>query len=165
MKILKYAVWIAIIFLFQTVIANEIQIMSVFPNVVLPFVVLVSVKEDDFRILTAVSVICAVISGALCAKSFCFDVLFYTYLSAFIFNLRKRTGRMPDFMRYIIWILPSALISEIAGGMLLSMSVYILNIYSIGAVCYTFCAALIMYPIASPLIYGRNKVKKQLIVK
>lgn len=165
MKILKYAVWIAVIFLFQTVVANEIKIMAIVPNVVLPFVVLVAVKEDDFWALTAVSAVCAVMAGALCAKSFFFEVLFYTYLSALVFNLRKRMRRMPDFMRYIIWILPSAAITEIAGGMMTFTSFDIFNVYPVLAVLYTFAMALLLYPIASPLLYGRNKVKKQLIVK
>lgn len=165
MKILKYAVWIVLIFLFQTVVANEIQIMAICPNFVLPFVVLVTVKEDDFWALTAVSIVCAVMAGALCAKSFFFDVLFYTYLSALVFNLRKRMRMMPDFMRYIIWILPAVAVSEIVGGMMTFTSFDIFNAYLILAVVYTFGAALLLYPIASPLLYGQNKVKKQLIVK
>ena len=169
MKIFKYAVWIIVLFLIQTVIANEIQIMSLCPDVILPFLVLTALREDSFKTSTAVAIVCAVMSGALCGRNFTFVVLFYTYVSAIVFNMRKFMGMVPDFMRYLLWTFMAGTVSEIISYLILYMSfkwfLKGLILYMIPAALYTTVIAAVLYPLMRSTLYGQGNGKKQLIVK
>ena len=166
MRVFKYSVWIAVLFLVQTVLINDIRIYSMCPDIILPFVIVSAIKEDSFKLSTAVGIVCAVISGALCGKNFYFAVLFYTYTSALVFNLRRHPRYMPDFVRYILWVFFASLVSEIISYLILYMSfdwfLKAFILYMLPSALYTLAASLVIYPLANAALYKSN-VKRTLI--
>lgn len=166
MRTFKYTVWIIVLFLIQTVLINDIRLLSVRPDIILPFVVAVAIREDSFKASTVVSIVCAVLTGALCGKNFSFAVLFYTYLSALVFNLRKSPRYMPELVRFILWVIPGALVSDAVSYLLLYKSLdWFLKafiVYMIPSAIYTLVAAMVLYPIINATLYKRS-AKKQLI--
>ena len=122
MRRLKYTLWIALLFLVQTVIINDLRAFSVRPDIILPFVILSALKEDSFKVSAVLSIVCAVLAGALCGKNFSFAVLFYTYTGAIVFNSKRNSRYMPTLLRYFLWIATAAVISEAISYLILYKS-------------------------------------------
>lgn len=169
MKIFKYTLWIVVLLLLQTVVVNDIRIMSLRPDIILPFVVISAMREDSFKAATVVSIVCAVLVGALCGRNFSFSVLFYTYLAAIVFNTRRYLRHMPDFVRYIIRVIPAAIISEAVSYLILYMSfdwfLKAFILYMLPSALYTVAVSALLYPVFSITLYGSGDRRKQLIVK
>ncbi len=169
MKAFKYTVWIILLFIIQTVVMNYITPLGLHMDIVLPFVIVTAVREDNFRFSTAVSIICAVAAGALCGRNFSFCVLFYTYLGTVVFNMRKQPHYMPDFARCLMWTVPAVLISEIISYLLLYHSFGWLAtafLYRmLPSVVYTIIGMIVLYPLMHLTLYKGKHGKKQFIVK
>ena len=169
MKAFKYVVWVLLLFLVQTVVMNYITPFGFRADIILPFVIVVAIKEDKFRLSTTVSIVCAAMAGALCGKNFSFCVLFYTYAGALVFNMRKYPAYMPDFVRYILWIVPGAFVSEIISYLLLYASlerfVKTFAFHMLPAALITIVGSLIIYPLANATLYRRKKIMGRLITK
>ena len=166
MRRLKHTLWIALLFLVQTVIINDLRAFSVRPDIILPFVVLSALKEDSFKVASVLSVVCAVLAGALCGKNFPFAVLFYTYTGAIVFNTKRRSRYMPTLLRYFLWVGAAALISETVSYLILYKSLqWFLKafiLYMIPSVIYTLITSAILYPIIVSTLY-KTGIKKHLI--
>jgi len=166
MRRLKYTLWIALLFLVQTVIINDLRAFSVRPDIILPFVILSALKEDSFKVSAVLSIVCAVLAGALCGKNFSFAVLFYTYTGAIVFNSKRKSRYMPTLLRYFLWIATAAVISEAISYLILYKSLqWFLKafiLYMIPSVIYTLIASAFLYPVITSTLY-KNSTKKHLI--
>lgn len=168
MKIFKYIVWIFLLFLLQTVVMNYIAPFGFRPDLILPFVAATAIKEDSFKNATIVSIVCAVLAGALSGKNFSFCVLFYTYEGAMIFNMRRRPRYMPDFLRFLMWVVPASLISEIISYLLLYSSVkwfvnaFIFHVLPTAGMTVLFGA--VIYFCVSKTLFGRKKIMGKLTI-
>lgn len=168
MKIFKYAVWIILLFLFQTVVMNYITPFGFRPDLILPFVAAAAIKEDSFKSATIVSIVCAVLAGALNGKNFSFCVLFYTYAGAMIFNMRRHPRYMPDFLRFLMWIIPAALVSEAISYLLLYSSVKwfvsAFIFHMLPAAGMTVLFGMVIYFLVSKTMFGRKKILGRLTI-
>ena len=157
------------IFLSQTVVLNYIAPFGFRPDLILPFVAAAAIKEDTFKDATVVSIVCAVLAGALSGKNFSFCVLFYTYAGALIFNMRRRPRYMPDTLRFLIWVLPAALISEAVSYLLLYTSTkWFMNAFifhMLPTAFITTAVGMVIYFLASKTLFGRKKIMGRLITK
>lgn len=161
MRAFKYTVWITVLFLVQTVVMGHISPGGIRADIILPFIAVSAIKENSFRMSTAVTIICAAAAGALCGRNFSLCVLFYTYFGALVFAMRRRPRYMPDFMRYIVWTVPAALISEVLSCLLLYSSLARTgNMFferALPAAAVTVTAALIIYPLADFALYRNER--------
>ncbi|MDO5398081.1 MAG: hypothetical protein Q4G33_09120 [bacterium] len=168
MKIFKYTVWIFLLFLLQTVVMNYIAPFGFRPDLILPFVAAAAIKEDSFKSATIVSVVCAAAAGALSGKNFSFCVLFYTYAGAMIFNMRRRPRYMPDFLRFLMWVVPTSIISEAVSYLLLYSSVkwfasaFVFHMLPTAGMTALFGA--IIYFFVSKTLFGRKKIMGKLTI-
>ena len=153
----------------QTVVLNYIAPYGFRPDLILPFVAVAAIKEDTFKESTVVSVVCAVLAGALLGKNFSFCVLFYTYAGALIFNMRRHPRYMSDALRFLIWVFPAALISEAVSYLLLYksinwfMSAFIFHMLPTAFI--TTAVGMAIYFIVSRTLFGRKKIIGRLITK
>ena len=168
MKIFKYVVWIIVLFLLQTVVMNYIAPFGFRPDLILPFIAVSSIKEDSFKSAAIVSIVCAVLAGALCGKNFSFCVLFYTYAGTMIFNMRRRPRYIPDFLRFLMWVIPASIISESISYLLLYSSVkWFVNAFIfhiIPAAVITALSGAVVYFFVSKTIFGRKKIMGKLTI-
>ena len=168
MKIFKYVVWIILLFLLQTVVMNYIAPFGFRPDLILSFVAVAAIKEDSFKSATIVSIVCAVLAGALCGKNFSFCVLFYTYAGAIVFNMRRRPRYMPDFLRFLMWVILASLISETVSYLLLYSSVkwfvsaFVFHILPAAGMTALFGA--LIYFFVSKTMFGRKKIMGRLTI-
>lgn len=169
MKIFKYTVWIFLLFLVQTVVLNYIAPFGFRPDLILPFIAAAAIKEDTFKEATVVSIVCAVLAGALSGKNFSFCVLFYTYAGAIIFNMRRHPRYMPDTLRFLIWVFPAALVSESVSYILLYSSIkWFMNAFifhMLPTAFITTAAGLLIYYLASSTLFGKKKIMGSIITK
>lgn len=169
MKVLKYVIWIFLLFLFQTVVLNFIAPFGLRPDLLLPFIVLTAIKEDTSKQSMIISIICAVMMGALSGKNFSFCVLFYTYVGAVVFGMRKNPRYMPEFARFLLWLFPLAAIGEGISYLLLYSSlkwfVKAFLTYILPTSLITTAAGMIIYFLASKTLFGRKKIMGRLVTK
>jgi len=136
-------------------------------DLVLPFVVVVAIKEDTFRVTTIVSIVCAVLAGTLCGKNFSFCVLFYTYVGTAAFMARRYFSYVPDFLHMYIWVLPASVLSEVISFLLLYSSTKWLHgafiNHMIPAAFFTQIGAAIVFLIASATLFRRKRGRGLLI--
>lgn len=168
MRVFKYTVWIIMLFLVQTVFINDIRIGALRPDIILPFIVAVSIKEDSFKTATGITIACAFLAGALCGKNFAFAVIFYTYTAAVVFAMRRKPAHMIAFLRYVLWVIIAALLSESISYLILYMSfdwfLKAVILYILPSALYTLLAAIVIYPIINITLYPQGRGKKLLIV-
>ena len=167
MKAFKYVIWVILLFLVQTAVLHYIVPFGCRADLILPFVVVVAIKEDSFRTASVVSIVCAVMAGALCGKNFSFCVLFYTYIAAAAFMARRFFSYVPGLLHMYIWVLPASVLSEVISFLLLYSSTKWLHgafiNHMIPAAFFTQIGAAIVYLIASAVLFRRKRGRGLLI--
>ena len=169
MKVLKYVIWIFLLFLLQTVSMNYIAPFGFRPDLILSFVVIVAIKEDTLKNSMLISIVCAVAAGALSGKNFSFCVLFYTYVGAVVFGTRKYPRYVPHLAKIPFWTFVSAIVGESVSYLLLYSSVKwfvkAFFVYILPTAFITTAAGMIIYFIASKTLFGKRKIMGRLITK
>lgn len=167
MRNLKIIVWIVLLFLVQTVLVNYIKIAGARPDLILPFVLCVALMEDSFKRSVTISVVCAVLAASLCGRNFTLALLFYTYMSIIVFNMRTHPRYMPDFAKYMIYMFIGSVVLEGLSYIMLYSGVSGFGIVFLRVlvftVLYDIAAALVIYPIVRKTVYKSKK--KQLIIE
>ena len=169
MKVLKYVIWIFLLFILQTVTLNYIAPFGFRPDLILPFVVIVAIKEDTLKNSMLISIICAVAAGALSGKNFSFCVLFYTYVGAVVFGMRNHPRYVPDLAKIPFWTFISAAVGESVSYLLLYSSVkwfvkaFFVHILPISLI--TTAVGMVLYFLASKTLFGKRKIMGRLITK
>lgn len=165
MKNIKMAVWVFLLFIVQTVLINYIKIAGARPDLVLPFIVCVALMEDSYRSAMTVSLICAAAAASLCGRNFTLSLLFYAYTAVAVFNTRPR--RLPDFVKYLFYVLFGSLFLETASYIMLYSSfggfagAFVKTVIPVAV--YDMAGALVMYPFMRRVVYGKNLKRKRLI--
>ena len=70
MRILKIVLWIAVIFLLETVFTRIIGIRGILPDLLLAFTVAFALRERSLAAVVYIMLICGVLSGSMLGRSF-----------------------------------------------------------------------------------------------
>ena len=165
MRNFKIFLWIFIVFLIQTVILAGIHAFGAVPSLVMAYVVCVMLLENEFRSAVTISIICAVVMGALSGREFVGTVLFYVYSSIIIFALRKKPRYVGNLPKAVVWTFLMSGIMEILYYVLrtLSVNINMLLYDALPTAVFNAALALIVYPILKATMYKEENKKRLLI--
>lgn len=164
MRNFKTILWLVIIFLLQTVVLSRVHFMGAVVSLVLPYIICVTMLENEFRRAVSVSVVCALAAGALCGRNFAVTVLFYVYAPMLIFVIRDKPLYIHQFFKTLFWTFISSGVLEIiyyaVRNMSLNAGMLLYNALPTAVINTLF--VLLVYPLLKKTMY-KEKKKKLLI--
>ncbi len=166
MKNLKIAIWVFVLFIFQTVCINYVRVNGIVPDAVFAFVMALSMFEGDYVTALTVSIICGVFSGSLVGGNFALEVILYTYSTIFILKFRDKSKNFPRVLKVVIVVFILSAASSAAGYFInsLSLSANALTRVFIPYAVYNTLIAIAVYLLLKYTVYSKeDKHEKQLI--
>lgn len=165
MRNFKIFLWIFVVFLIQTVIISPIHLFGAVPSIVMVYMLCVMILENEFRNAVTISIICAVVMGAIGGREFIVTTLFYVYSSIIVFSVRKKPVYMGNYPKVIIWTFIMSALMEILLFVTRTMSInteMLLN-DALPTAIFNSVLAMVVYPILKKTMYKEEKKKKLLI--
>lgn len=165
MRNFKIFLCIFFIFLIQTVILGQVHIFGAVPSAVLAYIICVMIQENEFRNAAVISIICAVLMGALSGRDFIVTTLFYVYSSIIIFALRKKPPYVHNGVKAVVWTFISSAMLEVLFFVIrnLSFDVMMLVENALPTAVFNAALAVVIYPLLKRIMYKEEKKKKLLI--
>lgn len=161
MRIVKTAVWIAILYVLQTTFSELISIYDAVAELMLVFAVSYAMNERSLKTSAIVTVICAVLSGAAVGRSFALAVLVIGCAGIFAHTLTGRVRFIPKCVKAVFVIFVSSLVLGAGEALLFGVSPDINAMLwaVVPYTAYTVLAACVLYPIIVKTFTGEDKPK------
>ena len=166
MKIFKTIVWIAILFILESVFVNIIDIRGAVPDLLTVFAAAYAARERRLTTSAYVIIVCGVLTGSIVGRSFPISVLEAAFAGTAMFVLKDRIRFVPVWLKNAAVMLVTAAAAGFAEyfaacgfgdvfGALAGVLSY---------TAYTLAAALIIYPIVTRSVFYEKEGSKLLVI-
>lgn len=161
MKNFKLLVTAFILLLIQTSLGRYIDIWGIVPNLILVFVICMTILEDSFARLAVGAIAAGAAAGALGVNSFYYTLLFFVWSAMALYMMPRRELRR----NLPFAVLCTAILSALFEGLYFALHYGVLSAAGISANVMNIAAAalyntvimIIMYPFMKFFVYRTEK--------
>ncbi len=157
MRTVKIAVWIAVLYLLQTVFGRLISVYGITPQLLTAFAVLFPFISEDDKESAYTALVCAALSGAMVGHYFAADmiVIGVAYLISHfaVQNIRF----VPSWIRAHTMTALAAFVyaAVVCFSAKMSVNGFDIRRYILPNVIYTLICSFVMYPIIKKTLFGK----------
>ncbi len=163
MRVVKLTLWIAILYILQTVFCGVISVNGTVADLMLVFCLAYAFMERSVSSAALVIIICSVLNGSAVGRIFPVVTAVTAFGGIVSYSFYNYLRFIPSFLRFLIVLIPVSFVMSVIETIIAYRGIENVLAIAIPYIIYTAAASAIIYPLLYKTMFKNDESKRFII--